>query len=70
MKKTLHGKRHIRARRIVALTRLKKRQLKFNNAMRVVTRFLKVSDRLISSAFRNATEMINIRIEELKREAQ
>ncbi len=69
-KKTLRGKRYIRARKIVSFTRLKKRQKKFNKAVVVISFNLKKMMPAIRVAFQNATEMINARIEELKREAR
>lgn len=55
MKKTLRGKRHIRARKIVAVTRLKKRNKKFIQSLKIVAR-----------SFPEIARMFQSMLEELK----
>ena len=62
MKKTLRGKRHIRARRIVAVTRMKKRSKKFIYSLKVASRYFSGIGRI----FQSMLEELKIALERQK----
>lgn len=58
-KRTLRGKRHIRARKIIAIKRIDKRIRKFEQASKVIKRMMKVLPYLIRDAFRITRNMLD-----------
>ncbi len=65
-KKTLRGKRHIRARKIIAIKRIEKRIRKFERAVKVMKRMAKVLPYVVRDAFR----IVRNRLDEVRKAAQ